>query len=394
MYNYGADPSLSAVQRIKVVGVGDGGCNTVDHMYREWSNGPELVAVNTDAQSLQSREVPTKIQIGSNVARGLGAGGDPKVGRLAVEEDRDLCRATFEGVDIAFFVVGLGGGTGTGALPEMIDAAHRAGALTLVFATLPFGFEGQERMQHARKGLELTRSMADSVVLVPNERLYELVEEGASIADAFRHTNRIVSQAIMSLWMMVTRQGLINLDYSDLRKVVRLSGGTCVFGVGFGVGSRRTQAAVESILSSPLLIHGQLLADSAGLLVSIVGGPDLRLQEVDSIMSAISAKAGANTHIAMGAIIDERWHDRVLISVMASEEWQGGADAGEPKRRDTALVKKDGATVLDSGVAAEQTSMAFDTFGRGRFKDVEPTMIDGEDLDIPTFVRRGIPIEK
>ena len=276
MYNYGAETNLSSIQRIKVVGVGDGGCNTVDYMYREWSNGPELIAVNTDAQSLQERSVNTRIQIGSQVARGLGAGGDPKVGKLAVEEDRDQCRGLFEGVDIVFFVAGLGGGTGSGALPGLIDAAHESGALTMCFATLPFVFEGDERMERARGSLDLIRSMADSVVLVPNERLYEMVREETTLADAFRHTNRIVSQAIMSLWMMVTRQGLINLDYADLRKVVRMSGGTCVFGVGFGVGHDRAAAAVESLLASPLLIHGQLIRDSAGLLVSIVGGPDLQ----------------------------------------------------------------------------------------------------------------------
>ena len=215
MYNYGAEANLSSVQRIKVVGVGDGGCNTVDYMYREWSNGPELIAVNTDAQSLQERSVSTKLQIGSQVARGLGAGGDPKVGKLAVEEDREQCRSMFEGVDIVFFVAGLGGGTGSGALPGLIDAAHQAGALTMCFATLPFVFEGDERMERARSSLDLVRSMADSVVLVPNERLYEMVREETTLADAFRHTNRIVSQAIMSLWMLVTRQGLINLDYAE-----------------------------------------------------------------------------------------------------------------------------------------------------------------------------------
>ena len=199
----------------------------------------------------------------------------------------------------------------------------------------------------------------------------------------------------MSLWMLVTRQGLINLDYADLRKVVRMSGGTCVFGVGFGVGHDRAQAAVQSLLSSPLLIHGQLIADSAGLLVSIVGGPDLKLAEVDGMMSKISDQAGPDTHIAMGTIVDDRWHDRVLIAVMASEDWQGEAEALPPRRETVVRGRDAGAVSGDSNeVLVEQSSLRLDTFGKGRFSNVEPTIFEGEDLDVPTFVRRGIPIEK
>jgi cell division protein FtsZ len=312
---------------------------------------------------------------------------------MAAQEDVESFREVFDSTEVAFFVVGLGGGTGTGATPILVDAAHQNGALTICFATLPFGFEGPERQEIAQRGLNELRTVADAVIVVPNERLFDTIQGQDNLVHSFRQTDQVLSQSVLSIWMMITRHGLINLDFADLRRVISATGGTCVFGSGYGEGFCKANDAARAVLTSPLLVHGQLVADAAGLLISIIGGPDLTLSEIDEMMRQITDKSDEDARVCMGVVIDDSWRDRVSITIIASETW-GEADverAKESVSRTQTRVRhnKDGSTTN-----AEQTSLQFETYGKGKFKDVEPTLMDGTDLDIPTFWRRGIPIEK
>jgi cell division protein FtsZ len=390
------------VNRISLVGVGGGGCTVVDAVADVLAVVPPTKAVNTDSRALAECRCVTKLEIGARHARGLGTGGDANVGNRAASDDLELIRGLFEDVALAVIAAGLGGGTGTGALPVVLNAAREAGTLTVCCVTLPFPFEGRERRALAERALPALQEAADILLVVPNDRLFAFTGE-AELLDAFRSANRTLACALAGVWRLVTRPGYINLDASDLRKMAHRTEGWCTLGFGEGVGEDRGRVAVAQLLEGPLLREGAVLAGAQAILVSITGGVDLALKEVGDIMDAVSAAAPAESHIFMGTVLDEEWGDRVTVTLVASEEWRPQAPAEEPKQEEG---EEEAPEPGGDKPPAEprkrrrrsglmQANLGLDTSaGKGRFKDVEPTIMDGEDLDIPTFRRRNIPIEK
>jgi cell division protein FtsZ len=390
--------NIMTTARISVVGVGGGGSNAVDSMASHWENGPSLIAINTDGQALGATRVATRLQIGEPLTRGMGTGGDAKIGKLAADDAFDSLQGLFRGMDLVFVVTALGGGTGTGAAPVVARSAHETGALVIAFATLPFQFEGERRMAQARQGLIELQDQADVVIVIPNQALFAAAGPNATAGEAFRQADYFLGMGVFAIWKLLTQRGIINLDFATLRMVARCSGGTSVFSYGEGKGPMRVADAVQAALHSPLLDNGKALAESESILVSILGGPDMGVREVESIMSAIEGAARKEAHIHMGTAIDDSWQDTLAITLVASRFWRGEDEAEDkpllefPDEEDATVTaatrkkkKKGGAT---------QPQLILESISKGIFKDVEPTIVDGEDMDVPTFIRRRISVDK
>ncbi len=381
-------------REVSVVGVGDGGCRIVHALSELVRESPSLAAVNTDTRSLECTRATTKVQIGRSHTDGLGAGGHVSLGRLAAEDDMAVLQGLFAGTKLALVVVGLGGGTGTGAAPVLLRAAREAGAMTFCFATLPFTFEGEQRRQLAEEAVDEIREVSDALVAIPNDRLFHTGED-VPVADAFARADRVVAGGLCSVWKLLTDPGYINLDFNDIKRVAQGSGRACSFGYAEAGGEDRVARAVEQLLQSSLLAHGQHVANAGAILVSIVGGPDLTLREVGDIMGALQSKVAKDCRLEMGTVIDDDWKGKVTVSLIVSEE------APPPDILEVAAVPLPGMPGAEPPTAKRtgkkkqrQTSLSFGATGKGRFKDVEPTIMDGEDLDIPTFVRRGVRLPK
>ncbi len=389
--------------RMLVIGVGGGGSNAVSRMSAGWRDGPDVVAVNTDAQALGACSVPYKVQIGKNLTQGLGAGGDAAIGKLAAEDDLDTLRELVSHLDVVFVVTTLGGGTGTGAAPVLAKVAREEGALTLCFATLPFDFEGERRKKQAEEGLRALRLSADVVICVPNKLLLEFNAGQASLAEAFGKVDAMLGVGMRSLWKLLAQAGIINLDFADLRQLVEHSGGSCSFAYAEGTGLDKASSVVNSLLRSPLLNRGDVLTQAEAILVSIVGGHDLTLVDVQKIMAHLTTLTRPGVRVFMGASVDPEWQNRLALTVLAAESWQEGKVPDASPGR----LEAPAATATEPGVGpgktlagvkasvpirAIQESLKFETDDKGKFKNTEPTLYEGEDLDIPTYVRRGIKL--
>ena len=381
--------------RIAVAGVGGGGCNAVSSMAIEWQNGPSVIAVNTDAQALGGVQATTRLQIGEKITRGMGTGGDPKIGRLAAEDDFQTLRGLFSGMDLVFIVTALGGGTGTGAAPVVARAAQECGALTIAFATLPFAFEGERRMSQARQGLAELRDQADVVMAIPNQSLFSSSGQDATAESAFKRADYVLSMGVFAIWKLLMHRGLVNVDFATLRMVARHSGGMTVFGYGEGRGAGKAADAARAALNSPLIENGQAIAEAESVLISVLGGPDMTMQEIESVMTAIQGVVRKDAHVFMGTAIDPHWRDTISVTLVASQYWTDDRLPKEDSNEEAGeKLKADAAPRGKRRAKATQPQLGLDSIGKGMFKDVEPTVIDGEDLDLPTFIRRGVTIEK
>ena len=383
------------LHRILVAGVGGGGCNAVGHFISCWTDGPEVVAVNTDTKSLNSCGVTRRIQIGSALTRGLSTGGNAAVGKLAAEDDADVFRELLTGVDLLFLVVALGGGTGTGAAPVLARLAREADALIICFATMPFDFEGEPKKRQAEEGLHALKEEADVVICMPNQRLLELAADQTSLVSIFKKADEMVGVSIRATWKLLVQAGLINLSFADVRNLVENSGGVCTFGYGEGFGPDKADMAINAMLSSPIIDRGDVLAKTGALLVNITGGSDLTLMEVQKVMAQLTDALPRGARVFMGAAIDETWQSKLAVTILAAENWQErpaaneGAVAGDTVETERATATSSGSKSRNREV---QTNLPFDAPERSRFQGVDPTLYEGEDLDIPTFVRRGIKI--
>jgi len=380
---------------VVVVGVGGGGSKIAERLIEEVPDGPTIAAVNTDSSALDVCRATTKLQIGISETRGAGAGGDVSLGRRAAAADIELFRNLFTDVKLAFVVVGLGGGTGTGAAPAVLKAAADAGAATVCFATLPFEFEGKQRREQADEGLVDLVGAADAVIVVPNDRLFGSISK-SGIAEAFGKADEVLATGIAAIWKLVARPGFINLGFADVRRAVRDGGGVCTFGYGSGTGAKRVEKSVAALLNSPLLDKGRLLSGARSLLVSILGPEDLALKEVGDIMDAISSKAGADTEVFMGTSVEQGRGKRITITVIASEKWQPSSELPSPQESSEEPAGERGSreSRAKRRTKVTQTKLRLETSDRGRFKDIDPTYFDGEDLDVPTFLRHGLDIER
>lgn len=302
--------------RIKVIGVGGAGGNAIKRMIEEKLTDVEFIAVNTDAQALVNNPAEIKIQIGATLTRGLGAGANAKIGFQAAMESKDRLEEVVRDTDMIFITAGMGGGTGTGAAPVVAEIAKNSGALTIGFVTKPFAFEGTPRMRRAEEGIERLREHVDSLIIVPNEKLLEVVDDETNIEDAFYYADSILNQGTAGISDLITKPGLINLDFADVKTVINRKG-PAVIGVSRYSGSDRAARAVENAIHSPLL-ESNSIKGASGLLINFTGGHDMRLQEVNKAASLIYKEAGEDANIIVGAMIDENIEDEIRVTVIAT----------------------------------------------------------------------------
>jgi cell division protein FtsZ len=300
---------------IRVVGVGGAGLNALNRMIDAGIHQVEFVAVNTDIQALQVADAPTKIHIGRDITEGLGSGADPEVGRRAAEEARDALRRALRGSDMVFVTAGEGGGTGSGAAPIVAEIARELGALTVGIVTLPFRFEGTQRRRAADEGVAALRAACDTVIVVPNERLLEVLDQSTSMLDAFRIADDVLRQGVQGICDLITLPGLINLDFADVRTIMQ-DAGNALMGIGFSSGDNRAVEAVERALRSPL-IESDIIG-AKGILLSIAGGDDLSLFEVNEAAEIVRQRSGDDTNIIFGATLDARLTGQVWVTIVAT----------------------------------------------------------------------------
>jgi len=310
---------------IKVVGVGGGGTNAVNRMIEEGIQGVEFIAVNTDSQALNLARAASKVRIGEKLTRGLGAGGNPEMGRKSAEESAEALYASLKGADMVFVTAGLGGGTGTGAAPIVAQIAKECGALTIGVVTRPFTFEGAKRQQSAEEGMDALKEHADTLIVIPNDRLLQIADKRASLQDAFRMADDVLRQGIQGISELITVPGLINLDFADV-KAIMSEGGAALMAVGKASGEDRARVAAEQAISSQLL---DITIDGArGVLFNITGGPNMTLFEVNQAAAIIRETAHPDVNMIFGAVIDPNMGDDIRITVIAT----GFERTGVPRR--------------------------------------------------------------
>jgi cell division protein FtsZ len=320
-----ARESTSYAAIIRVVGVGGAGLNAVDRMIDAGITQVDFIAVNTDIQQLQMSDAAAKIHIGSELTEGLGSGADPEIGRKAAEEGYDAIKRSLRGSDMVFVTAGEGGGTGSGAAPVVARIARELGALTVGIVTMPFKFEGSRRRKQADDGLQMLREACDTLIVVPNDRLLEVLDKSTSMLDAFRIADDVLRQGVQGICDLITNPGLINLDFADVRTIMK-DAGSALMGIGFATGENRAREASERAIKSPLIETE--ITGARGILLSIAGGDDLSLYEVNEAAEAVRAAATDDTNIIFGATIDDRLTGQIWITVIATG--LGGARRARP----------------------------------------------------------------
>lgn len=367
--------------QIKVVGVGGGGSNAVNRMISEGLRGVEFIAVNTDAQALLMSNAPHRIRIGDKLTRGLGAGGSPEVGKKAADESTDDLEETITGADMVFVTCGMGGGTGTGAAPVIAEIAKSTGALTIGVVTRPFSFEGSRRQNLAAEGIENLKEKVDTLIVIPNDRLLEIVDKRASMTDAFRTADDVLRQGIQGISELITVPGLINLDFADVRSIMT-SGGASLMSVGIAEGENRAVEASEKAVSSSLL---DVTIDGAkGILFNITGSPSLSLYEVNEAAEIVRRKAHPDANIIFGAVIDENLDDELRITLIATG-FEATASQRKPYVAGQRPIRE--ATSDSSKTIAFPQRKARENYAREEPTSSEPAY-DPEDLEVPTFLRK------
>jgi len=485
--NYNLPEKVDEDIPIKVVGVGGAGSNVLDRIVLDGLDKADLIAVNTDVQSLASSVASTKVQLGRTVTRGLGAGGDPEVGYNAAFESADEIRHALTDARMIFICTGLGGGTGSGAAPAVAQVARENGSLVLAFATLPFAFEGKRRLAQAKEALVKLREHCDAVICFENDRMGDMVAPKAGIHQAFAVADVTISQSVRSIVSLIQRPGLIRIGFDDLLSALRSPSGRCVFGFGESDSDNRAHDALTQALKNPLMDRGRMLAEASHVLVQVSGGPGMTLTEVEILMQELGKHIHDDTQIIFGTAVDSRMGNRLsvtLISSLAGEEdvapppakpakaakvskavalpapiaepepvalseppvWEQHEEIGaevvaqEEEPANTAEVftpeliqNEEGATaesleaeslslpeepeideppperlilprkkpalfkepkpVVEKKPLAKQEVMQFEPVTRGRFEKSEPTIVEGEDLDVPTFLRKNVRVK-
>lgn len=373
-----AQSSQESFARIKVVGVGGGGCNAVNRMIDEGLTGIEFICVNTDAQALQLSKAPTRVRIGDKTTRGLGSGGNPEVGRKAAEESAEELYEVLKGSDMVFVTAGLGGGSGTGAAPIIAQIAKEVGALTIGVVTRPFTFEGSRRNMNAEAGASKLKEHADTLIIIPNDRLLSIVDKRASLNDAFRKADDVLRQGIQGISELITVPGLINLDFADVRTIMS-EGGAALMAVGTASGEDRARLAAEQAIASELLditING-----ARGILFNVTGGNNLTLYEVNQAAAIIRETAHPDVNLIFGAVVDPEMKDDLRITVIATGfERVGVRSIEKPKTEDKTNI-----AVVQPARIVEKVEME---------RAAQPAMeyasrvINTDELEVPTFIRK------
>lgn len=453
---YGREENTNETRKVRVIGVGGAGSNILDRAMLDGIDRVELATANTDVQSLTGSVTNLKIQLGRNLTRGLGSGGDPELGLAAAEESVDEIQAAIAGCDIVFVCAGLGGGTGSGAAPYIAKLARDAGALVLVLVTMPFTFEGRRRCAQATASLQLIRENADAVICFENDRMAELTLPRMGIHEAFAAADVTISQSIRAMANLLLQPGLIRLGFDDICSVIRDGDARALFGFGEAEGENRAHDALVKALRNPLMHRGEMLASAVNVIVQIRGGANVTLGEIGNVMEELNRHVSDRTQLMMGIAIDSSMGSRLSVSLISSlggsPERLAKADypaLGEPERVEPAPTPaaavlpepvvhlqlgdepatngqkieaspSEEAVMLESSakrpagnrsskkeflpadqaaskaapkkIEAKQEVLQFDAVSRGRFEKSEPTIIDGQDLDVPTFLRRRVKV--
>jgi len=366
---------------IKVVGIGGGGVNAVNRMIEQGLKGVEFIAINTDAQALLMSDADVKLDVGRDSTRGLGAGADPDVGRKAAEDAKDEIEELLRGADMVFVTAGEGGGTGTGGAPVVANIARKLGALTVGVVTRPFSFEGKRRSTQAETGIAALRESCDTLIVIPNDRLLQMGDAGVSLMDAFRSADEVLLNGVQGITDLITTPGLINVDFADVKGIMS-GAGTALMGIGSSRGEGRALKAAETAINSPLLEAS--MEGAQGVLMSIAGGSDLGLFEINEAASLVQDAAHPDANIIFGTVIDDSLGDEVRVTVIAA-----GFDASSPSRKPII-----GKTTIAAGAAGQLSSSLFEsidtiepvgvpvhTNGSSAFGD------DDDDVDVPPFMR-------
>ena len=365
--------------RIKVVGVGGGGCNAVNRMIEEGLQGVEFIAVNTDAQALLLSNAPKRVRIGDKLTRGLGSGGDPEIGRKAAEESADDLYEVLKGSDMVFVTAGIGGGTGTGASPVVSQIAKEVGALTIGVVTRPFTFEGSRRINVAEGGIETLKEQADTLIVIPNDRLLQIVDKKASLNNAFSMADDVLRQGIQGISELITVPGLINLDFADVRTIMS-EGGAALMAIGRASGEDRAREAAEKAISSQLL---DITIDGAhGILFNVTGGPDMTLFEVNQAAAIIKETADPDVNLIFGAVIDPEMGEEIRVTVIATGFERSSAIPRHMLERPSLQSRQE----RESRPSESRSSVPVSSSGEK--SDFQPRSFNTEDLDIPTFLRK------
>lgn len=364
---------LESFARIKVVGVGGGGCNAVDRMIEEGMQGVEFIAINTDAQALMLSKASTRVRVGEKLTRGLGSGGDPEMGRKATEESAEDLYEVLKGADMVFITAGMGGGTGTGGTSIIAQISREVGALTIGVVTSPFTFEGSRRKQSAEAGIEKLKEQADTLIVIPNDRLLQIVDKRANLQSAFRMADDVLRQGVQGISELITIPGLINLDFADVRTIMS-EGGAALMAVGKSTGEDAARQAAEQAISSQLL---DITIDGArGILFNVTGGPELTLFDVNQAAAIIKETAHPDVNLIFGAVIDPEMKDAVRITVIAT----GFERSGNVRRPLREVPIGDEHPREESQTKSEEPVEL-------RLRDFQPQRINTDDLDVPSFIR-------
>jgi cell division protein FtsZ len=453
---YGREETTNKTRKVRVIGVGGAGSNILDRAMLDGIDRVELAAANTDVQSLTGAVTNLKIQLGRNLTRGLGSGGDPELGLAAAEESTDEIQAAIAGYDIVFVCAGLGGGTGSGAAPYIAKLARDAGALVLVLATMPFTFEGKRRCAQAAASLQLIREYSDAVICFENDRMAELTLPRMGIHEAFAAADVTISQSIRAMANLLLQPGLIRLGFDDICAVIREGDARALFGFGEADGENRAHDALVKALRNPLMHRGEMLASAVNVIVQIRGAANVTLGEIGNVMEELNRHISDRTQLLMGVAIDSGMGSRLSVSLISS---LGGSpkrlaktdypaleepERVEPTQTPTAAILPEPVVHLQLSdepaingqkieveqseervslefagkrpsesrssekevapadktapkeppkkIEAKQEVLQFDAVSRGRFEKSEPTIIDGQDLDVPTFLRRRVKV--
>ena len=383
MFELMEDHSEEAI--IKVIGVGGGGGNAVEHMVSQTIEGVEFVTANTDSQALRNSSADVTLQLGADVTKGLGAGANPEIGRCAAEEDRETIKQALQGADMIFIAAGMGGGTGTGAAPVVAEIAKEMGILTVAVVTKPFPFEGKKRMNYADQGIEFLSKNVDSLITIPNEKLLKVLGPGTSLLDAFKAANNVLLGAVQGIAELITRPGLINVDFADVRTVMSEMG-TAMMGSGTASGDDRAQEAADAAISSPLLEDVDL-AGARGILVNITAGMDISIDEFETVGNAVKAFASENATVVVGAVIDMDMTDELRVTVVAT-------GIGAESKPDITLVNpmpmaEPKVVGGDYSQAAPQVNVATEAVAMTDSNAQKAVATDLDTyLDIPAFLRK------
>ena len=398
MMQFRDDDGVEKGAYIKVIGVGGGGGNAVNTMIASGLQGVEFITANTDLQALEATQADVRLQLGANLTRGLGAGANPEIGRKAAQEDREAVIKALEGADMVFITAGMGGGTGTGAAPIIASMAREKDILTVAVVTKPFTFEGRQRMRQAEAGIHELRDHVDTLIVIPNQRLLEVVDKRTPLREAFQVADDVLRQAVQSISDLMLVPGLVNLDFADVRTIMK-GQGKAIMGTGVAQGESRAVVAAQRAIESPLLeasVHG-----AQGVLINITGGSDMSLYEVHEASSAVQMAAHPEAQIIFGAVIDEQMRDAIRVTVIATGFSEAAAEesakAAPSMRRRGDMPMTNGSTEPASA-AVYEVHEKFDPDAYARWQAFtknppapdQDSVPDERTLDVPAFFRRRL----